>query len=349
MPSSHPEPASARVAVVPPEALEVLAAEWDGLWRRCPEATAFQSPHWLLPWMRHYAPGRTWAVALRIGDRLAGLAPVFVWEGALLLAGTGPSDRGGSLLEPGAAHFADRLLEALPRTAGGAFDRIDLQQLSPDERAAGGEIAGWDREVCVGAPCLVAPLEGPDGLGALSARRRANWAYAVRRLEREGATIGLADLASVREAMGDLIRLHRKRWRDRGGSEALAEPRLADFLGDAARSLAGAGLLRLWELRLGGSRIAVLLVLAGRRSHAYYLGGFDPDHDRMSPSAALIGAAMRGAQGEGAVAFDFLRGDEPYKTQWGAVECPTERRVFRRRASASPVQSVASGRGFFGG
>ena len=313
---------------MPPGGFAALGPEWAALWRRLPDATPFAAPEWLIPWARHHAPGRAVAATLRSGGRLVGLLPVFAWEGALLLAGTGPSDRGDILLEPGFEASVPALLTALPGAATEPFDRIDLRQLPPTSPLLRGAPPGWvasDDE-----PCLVAPLDGKDGLGRASKRQRSNWRYAIRRIEREGGSLGLVPAADTGAAMDDLLRLHAARWAEKGQAGVLANPRLGAFLREAAEALLGAGLLRFHALSFGGERAAVLLVLSGRRTHHYYIGGFDPARARLSPSAALIGAAMARAHAEGAVALDFLRGAEAYKAAWGARPSGTRRLVLRR-------------------
>src|SRR3954467_7238622 len=39
------------------EGLTRLLPQWWALWDRCPSATPFQSPAWLLPWWRAFQPG----------------------------------------------------------------------------------------------------------------------------------------------------------------------------------------------------------------------------------------------------------------------------------------------------
>jgi CelD/BcsL family acetyltransferase involved in cellulose biosynthesis len=104
---------------------------------------------------------------------------------------------------------------------------------------------------------------------------------------------------------------------------------MAALLREAGPALAGAGLLRLHQVMLGGERIAVLMVLAGHGAHHGYNGGFDPAHAKLSPSAMLVGLAMAQAAREGCTRFDFLRGGEGYKSVWGAVPEPMHRRVLR--------------------
>ena len=321
MPTSPPD-----VLIVPPSGLHALEAEWDDLWRHCPCATPFQHPAWLLPWARHHAPGRCGAVALRAGGRLVGLLPVFCWEGALLLAGTGPSDRGDALLDPAFAAEAPRLLGALALAAPEPFDRLDLQQLAPDSPLLCPTPEGWTEERPEADACLVAPLLGEDGLAAASGRQRSHWRHSLRQLEKLGGTTGLAAPEEAADAIEDLLRLNRLRWGDAG---VLADPLMQAHLRDAGPALARAGLLRLHQVLLKGERIAVLMVLAGPWAHHGYNGGFDPAHARLSPSAMLVGLAMRQAAREGARHFDFLRGHENYKRVWGAEPQPMRRRVLR--------------------
>jgi CelD/BcsL family acetyltransferase involved in cellulose biosynthesis len=321
MPTSPPEP-----EIVPPSGLFALEEEWDALWRRCPRATPFQHPAWLLAWARHYAPGRCGAAALRSEDRLVGLLPVFCWEGALLLAGTGPSDRGDALLEPGFKDDALLLLRALPEAAPEPFDRIDLQQLAPDSALLPHAPDGWKASMEQGDPCLLAPLEGELGLANTSSRQRSHWRHALRRLDKLGGTVGLAAEDEIAIAIEDIILLNALRWGEAG---VLHDGLLQRLLRDAGPALHRAGLLRLHQVLLDGRRIAALMVLAGPWAHHGYNGGFDPAHAKLSPSAILVGQAMAQAHREGRTTFDFLRGQESYKSVWGAAPAPMHRRLLR--------------------
>lgn len=318
---------SIEVAVVKPADLESLAHEWHQLWRCCPQATPFLSPAWVLPWARHYAPQRCGAAVMRASGRLVAIIPIFCWEGAILLAGTGPSDRGDILIHPGFESDAHRLVAALPLAAPEPFDRIDLQQLDGESPLLAAAVPKeWRTETMEGDACLMAPLHGERGLGAASGRQRSHWRHALRQLERLGGSAGLVASDEVRPAVEDLFRLNDLRWGDTG---VLRDTLIRAFLLDAGPELDRAGLLRLWEVQLEQRRIAVLLALAGPWAHHGYNGGFDPSYSRLSPSAVLVGLAMEQAAHEGRAKFDFLRGHESYKTVWGAASYPMHRRIMR--------------------
>ncbi len=91
--------------------------------------------------------------------------------------------------------------------------------------------------------------------------------------------------------------------------------------------LLAAGLLRFWTLTIHGTVAGAYYGFA-RASAAYaYLGGFDPEFAYESPGTLLVGAAIEAAWRDGAGQFHFLRGQEPYKYEWGARDLWTRRRL----------------------
>ena len=326
MSSAAPHPDTPAIETVAPARIGDIAAEWRQLWRAVPAASPFLTPAWLGAWAETYAPGRTWAAALRDSGRLVALLPVFVWDDALLLAGTGPSDHGGALILPGYESWIEPLFEAAADAVDEPFGRIDLQQLSPNSPLAGLEVAGWRARTEAGDACVTLAL----GRAAAS-KARDDWHYIIRRLERQGGVIDLVARHEISEGIAELDRLHRLRWHTRDQPGMLADPLLRALLAAAAPLLAAEGLLRLHRLRLGSTTIAMLLALRGGDSICYFLSGFDPAYARFSPGTALVGSAIAGAAEEGAGTFDFLRGGEPYKYRWEAEDRPRLRRIFTRR------------------
>jgi CelD/BcsL family acetyltransferase involved in cellulose biosynthesis len=136
---------------------------------------------------------------------------------------------------------------------------------------------------------------------------------------------------TLADALDLLIGLHESRWRARGEPGVLADPAARSFLRAATAELLAAGMLRLHLLYLHDEPAAALLAIAGRRSVAYYIGGFDPAHGRLAPGTLLAGHAIEAAARAGAGEFDFLRGAEPYKYRWGAADRPTFQLLLRHR------------------
>ncbi|MGA0596029.1 GNAT family N-acetyltransferase [Enterovirga sp. CN4-39] len=313
------------------EGLEALAPEWWELWRRCPAATPFQSPAWLLPWWRAFRPGRLSTIALRAGGRLVALAPVYLEEGALgrrlLPIGIGITDYLDVLLDPTLPEAAPMLSRSV-REYAPDWDSWELEELMP--AAAGFAIpAPVDscEELIRQSACPV--LELTDEV-PVPARKRRKLRMAENRSARRGGQVTPVGQGGVPSFIDHLVRLHGARWATRGEDGVLADDPVLRFHERALPLLAEAGLTRLWILSIEGQVVGAYYGLHhGQRAYAY-LGGFDPGFSFESPGTLLVGHAIEAARQEGASEFHFLRGQEAYKYEWGAADRWNRRRSFRR-------------------
>jgi CelD/BcsL family acetyltransferase involved in cellulose biosynthesis len=310
--------------IATPAHLEALRSEWLELWERMPMATPFQSPGWLIPWWRAFGTGELMTLAIRSRGRLMGLVPLYVYpEGAhrkLLPLGIGIGDHLDPLLLPEHAPLVLAWLASRKER----FDWIDLEDQAPGspllEAAAP---AGWDSSVhgCEPCPVLRLPADPHDLRRAVP--RLAKLPYYRRRVERLGeVTVEPASPANLGEILTALFRLHAARWQERGEPGVLADPVVQAFHREAATALLALGRLRSFALRIDGRIVAVLHGFADRTRFHAYLGGHDTRLPHPGLGAMMIGLAIQRAAGEGLTAFDFLRGREPYKHAWGAVDRP---------------------------
>lgn len=320
------------------EALEALSAEWDDLFRRAPRATPFQSPAWLLPWWRVFSPGEPRTAAVRRDGRLVGLAPFYREDGALgrrlLPLGISLSDYHDVLLDPACGPEAGAALVDAMGAEG--FDVWSLEELPPDAAARELPAPPGCAEARAGqSACPVLAFEaGRDLAAALPRTKRRKLAMARNRSARRGeVAVEWADEATALGLLDDLFRLHGLRWESRGEPGVLADEAVRRFHLAALPGLQRSGLLRLFGLRIGGDRAAVYYGF-GRGSRAYaYLSGLDPAYAFESPGTLLVAEAMEAALREGAREFHFLRGQEPYKYEWGAADRWNELRTFRKAAA----------------
>jgi CelD/BcsL family acetyltransferase involved in cellulose biosynthesis len=328
------------------ERLAALAPHWSDLWERCPEATPFQAPEWLLPWWEHLGRGRLCTLAVWRADRLVGLAPLFVERyfhlplRRLALLGTGNTDYLDVLLDPTESAVALPALQSAIQAAPVRWDFCDLQQLRAETALLASGVPPSlrgvvrEQEVC---PVLTLPaVEDPLAV-ALPTKLRSNLRYYQRRLKREGGTFTLAAPNAVEDALDALFQLHGARWRKRKLPGVFTSSRVRRFHHEVARRFAGRGWLQLHTLTLSGQVRAVLYCFLCRDRAYYYAGGFDPALARLSPGTVLTGRAVQSAADEGAREFDFLRGDEPYKYTWAAVNRTNYRCLYWRDRCAGVV------------
>jgi len=116
-----------------------------------------------------------------------------------------------------------------------------------------------------------------------------------------------------------LVDLHQRRRISLGEPGCFASQRWADFHRDVAQQLLQSGRLRLSWLELGGQPAAAEYSLADHRTTFAYQSGIDPDRLEEGAGQLSLIYTIRHAIDEGHLAFDLLRGDEPYKAHWRAT------------------------------
>jgi CelD/BcsL family acetyltransferase involved in cellulose biosynthesis len=226
------------------------------------------------------------------------------------------------------------------------WDVVDLRRLRCGDPAADALAAAFGRremsedwtlnvereDVC---PVVTLPLgaDFDDYLGTLGKKSRHEIRRKIRRAESAGE-VRLTDSADPLEDLDDFIDLHQRRW----GADGLFAPTPG---GDASRRFfrrlfeenGPNGPLQLAFLTVAGRRIAAGVHFRTADGLLYYNAGVDPDARDLSPGVLMIASYIRRALAEGCRRVDFLRGDEPYKYDWGAVDEPIQRILVRRDVS----------------
>ena len=308
--------------------LHALGPEWDALWRRTPGAVPFQSPRWLLPWWRQFGTGQPHVATLRRGGgELAGILPLYVYEGRLLPIGAGLSDM-LDVLAPGAEEATALLGFALNEAERRGIAACDLIELPPDARLLTAP-SPWPATVQPSDPCPVLPLA--PGLPAVPSRQLRKLRMSRHRAERAGGwRVSSADAGSLPALQDRLFVLHQARWTTQGQPGVFADGRVAALHREAGPALLEAGLLRVGAVHLRGSVAAVIAALLAPDAIHFYLSGFDAVHAFESPGTVLLGAMLEEAAAEGRTEANFLRGAETYKYAWGAADRPNVMRLLRR-------------------
>jgi len=225
-----------------------------------------------------------------------------------------------------------------------AWDVVDLRRLRCGDPAADAlaasfgarEIAeGWtlnvDREDVCPVVTLPAGADMDGYLATLDKKQR----HEVRRKIRRAEAVGEVRLDAALHPLDDVeafIDLHQKKWGGNGlfpatpggAQSTVFFRRLFELLGDD-------GPLRLTFLSVGGRRIAAGIHLETPDAFLFYNMGVDPDARDLSPGVLLIALTIERALAAGIERLDFLRGNEPYKYEWGAVDEPVQRILVRRR------------------
>jgi CelD/BcsL family acetyltransferase involved in cellulose biosynthesis len=290
-----------------------------------------------LTWWSWFGNGAPFVLAAREDGQLIAVLPLYELEEAgcrkLLPIGISLSDYLDALVDSNDPGATGALLASLVDLPG--WEECYLPDLAPraallaarcpprltEHRSAG--------ETCpvLALPDAVAELRNVVPRKTLrdlrQARRRATAAGTVRALR--------ADASAVSGFMQDFFRLHEGRWQPIAGHGVCADPVVRDFHLTAAQRMLDAGMLRLYLLRVGNSTAAAYYGFAAKRTAYAYLSGFDPEFAELSPGTQIVAHAIEEAVREGAREFHFLRGGEPYKYAWGAVDRPNTALTLRRK------------------
>ena len=194
--------------------------------------------------------------------------------------------------------------------------------------------AGWtlnlEREdVC---PVAALPVGGTidDFLATLDKKER----HEIRRKVRRAESAGEVRLEVSATPLADLeafIGLHQARWGDDGlFPDTMGGAQSRVFFRRLFELFEADGPLRLSFLTVGARRVAAGVTFETPDRLFYYNAGVDPAARDLSPGVVLVERYLRRAIEAGIRSMDFLRGDEPYKYEWGAVDEPIQRLLVRR-------------------
>ncbi len=352
--------------------LQPWIADCNALARSVP----FRRWEWLESWWNHYgpkmdcgAPSRELFLLAVLDSRqsLAGLAPWYVERSAsqgrvvrFLGSGEVCSEyltvlcRGGETTQV-AETLADWLTQAAALDNGNEANRWDVLKLSAIER---------------GDPAITRLLDQLTERGNVVRRRRGmscwrlelptSWdAYLallskshrkqLRRMDRDVFRSGRAVMHWVHEpsqldrALEVLVDLHQRRWRGRGQAGCFASTRFLEFHREVARRLLAVDALSMCWMELDGRPAAAEYHLTGGGIVYAYQSGIAPEWLADEPGRLSHLATVRRAIERGDTAFDFLRGDEPYKAHLRAVPREVfEARVVPARLTARARQAICA-------
>jgi len=311
-------------------ALTDLSGEWLALWGRDPAASPFHTPQYArAAWETELGADRSLAVIeMRRAGALAGLASVTidVDETLRFLGNEAVTDYLGPISEP-----ADR--EAVATAFVGAIDGLgwtaaELFGLSaesglPDVLARAAKGAGYTVEESQQDVCpRIDPLGTfEDYLASLDGKLRHEIRRKARRLEREAGpyTIRVSDRATLEADLAIFYEMHRS---SSGPKGRFMHEDIAVLFTQIARAFEEEGWLRLTWLDIGGEAVAGTFSFAEKGTWSVYNSAYDHRKGDLAPGMVLMAETIKLATEEHCQIFDMLRGDEPYKYRFGAIDVP---------------------------
>jgi CelD/BcsL family acetyltransferase involved in cellulose biosynthesis len=225
------------------------------------------------------------------------------------------------------------------------WDVVDLRRLRDDdpalpalERAFRARAAehGWDvhrerEDVC---PVLTfATQDWDEYLATLPKKARHEIRRKIRRAEAAG-DLRWELLPPTPETVDGFIALHQARWGQQGlfpDTEGGARSRRFIHRLAELEAQEGSGTrVQFGRLTLDGRAVFATVGFDDGSTCYFHNAGIDPQAREISPGVIGTAAYLRDRLQAGVRRFDFLRGDESYKYEWGAVDEPIHRLLISR-------------------
>ncbi len=298
--------------------LLAIRDDWSLLHAHLPASTPFQSPDWLLTWWKHFGSGELRVFTFRnTAGELSGIIPCFLhdWMGKrqLTLLGSGVSDYLEPLIEQ------EGFKEIISEVRRELMNRCDW------------DVCSW-QDLSAGSPLMALGVAEPDtpcseilltdNFEEFWAERSSGIRRNVKRYRLKAEQIASVEFAVSEtfdeECFDALLRLHGIRWREQGESGMIDRNRSAEFLHEMSRMFAQKEMLHLFSLRFQSEIVAVILAFPFKNVIYAYLSAFDPAYSALGFGRILLHQALQYVSNHRFVTWNFLRGEEPYKADWGA-------------------------------
>lgn len=305
---------------------------WDTLLAGARLPSPFLSSLWQREWVRAFAGGcRLELRAVSDDDgRLVALLPLYeAGPGRLrFVGGADVSDYLDLIALEGREEAAWAALLEARAAARDVWELHAVPAASPTvtrlpalAAAVGLRGAAEVEERC---PVLALPPSWDGYLAELPGKHRHELTRKIRRFAREapeGRATCVRRPADVATRFGDFLDLHR---RSRTGKARFMDSRMEAFFSRVTIALAARDAVALWFLDTASGPVATFLCLEWNATVGLYNSGFHPDHAALAPGLVLLAHTVRNAIERGKRRFDFLRGEERYKYEFG----PTPEDVY---------------------
>ena len=317
--------------------LEQLRANWDELLENYPCATTFSTWEWLSAWWNNFRKGRDLiALALFDSGRLAGLASFstskeqYGWFAPRVLRllgdGTFDSDNLDIPVLPGyQTIFAQMVVEYLVKRKR-EWDVCLLNTL-PSASLVGNSLekvlgtSSWS--LFTGSPggsAVDLPETWDEYLQLLSSEDRKNLVRYTRRLQSRYSmrVYRCKDEGELVGRLAALFRLHQGRWEAAGQPGTFSSTARREFYLQLSQNLLARGELELWVLELDGDIAAVQFAFRYRNRVFQLQEGYDHRRSSDRPGFVLRGHVLKQLISANVRTYDFLGGEDSYKSRWGA-------------------------------
>jgi len=311
---------------VKPETFDAVDKRWGDLLPCSQTNTVFLLPLWQRLWWELLGgDAELHLLTVEHNQQLLGIAPLMSSNSIIsFLGGTDLFDYHDFIVLKGQEQkFYSLLVEYLSNQNWTEVVLRSLPEgsptlhLLPELARSQGWICEVKQEDVVPGLCL--PQDWDQYLSGLSKRDRHELRRKFRRLHAYGSVehFTCQDPSTLPEQLNEFFKLMRASREDKRG---FLTPEREEFLKALATGMMSENILRLDFLQVDGKSVAGTMCFDYGNQRLLYNSGFDPNYKHLSVGILLKAMTMDIAIIKGIRYYDFLRGDEPYKHDLGAVD-----------------------------
>jgi CelD/BcsL family acetyltransferase involved in cellulose biosynthesis len=310
-----------------------LQEPWNKLLKRSHDPKIFFCWEWYYSWLQHFNRNKDFHLILVRDNRkeLVGIAPLVIkhQENNTIIEFIGDSNTWDyrdliidqSMIEPVLMVLIKFLEDKIRRKkvlelSGLAEDSLIRKSIIKLADVLGLSIQLQPEDTC---PILFLPATWEEYRSLLKKKDRHELERKTRKIYREGkVTLSqVTDPWVIKDRMEEFFALHRA-----------SRPEKADFMNNDMKSyffslaqlFRQRGWLKLSFLSMNDKNIAAVMGFEYLNTLYIYNSGYDPFYSYLSPGIVLLGQLIREAIDKSLSKVDFLRGDESYKYNFGAVD-----------------------------
>jgi CelD/BcsL family acetyltransferase involved in cellulose biosynthesis len=340
-----------------------IASDWDALAACHSRDGFFRTPSWYGAWMKHIRPdAEPFIITVRdAGGSIVGLAPLCRLKYRDLgfhitaLAFGGREVVSGDFLDFLAVPeqrpaVLSSMLEFL-WDARSDWGLLVLGELTNNSDSLAAVEAAAQRHGCAirlqeerTCPYIALPRSFDEYLDTLGSSSRYHIRRRIRDVEKKGAHVEIhSEPVAVVKHLDAMVEMHLARWRKDNLPGTFGRPGFVSFLREVCTDPPAGSSSRLYMLMCNGAPAAGLLAFHFGESVLYYQAGWDPGSPvaSLSPGAVVMAASVRDAIESGFRYYEFLRGDEDYKSRWTKTYRTTTTVLVGRKFFAREYLRVA--------
>ena len=312
-----------------------LKDEWANLLEKC-NHTVFSTWEWLSIWWKHFGKNKKLLILLAEDhEKPVGIAPLMYYVDKtfglrtrkIQLIGTPQSDYSDFILAEKKEQCLTAFVKYILNESHEKWDCIELKDI-PENSQTSVLLQKIDKIVTVAnirvihrCPYLPLPSSISELINGLSRKFRKNLRRSQKQLE-QNCKLKFIDYSSPKvclEGMKNLFELHQKRWKTCGEPGVFTNQSVRNFHLNIAESFSRKGWLGLYAMSANDEIVACLYGFKYQSKFYYYLSGMNPFYSKYGPGNLLILFVLQKCIDDGLKEFDFLRGEEEYKTRWTSL------------------------------